>query len=219
MLIKSQSAISKKRRARERDELVMRIKDIAREMFVRDGYEAVTLHRIATALEYTRPPIYRYFKDKDDLLTAIVLEDMGDLQTKLLECATIADPLERLVEMARRHCTWATENPNHYLLFYTRAWIEREDAVRAELASPVELEPLHLLYKAVEELISQGKSKNEYQDAGLVAKTIWAAMHGTIMLEITMSDYDRMLLHDRDRPFQERLDTLMYGLMRGFLRE
>jgi len=52
---KSQVEIAKA--CRERAALKTRIKDIAREMFIRDGYEAVTLHKIATALEYTRPAI------------------------------------------------------------------------------------------------------------------------------------------------------------------
>lgn len=79
-----------------------RIKDIARTMFVRDGYEAVTLNKIATELEYTRPAIYRYFRDKNDLLAMIVREDMQDLHAQLWKCAEIEDPLERLVAMARR---------------------------------------------------------------------------------------------------------------------
>lgn len=216
---KSQSDISRKRRARERDELVRRIKDIARQMFVREGYEAVTLHRIATALEYTRPAIYRYFKDKNELLSAIVLEDMQDLHEKLLECTCIAEPLERLTEMARRNGAWAVAHPNHYLLFYSPAWTRHEDAVRIKQGVPVDQEPLNMLYETVKELSAQKRIKPEYADCALLTKTVWAAIHGMIMLEITISDYDRMLVHDRDRPFQERLDTLMYGLMRGFLRE
>ncbi len=44
-------------------------------------------------------------------------------------------------------------------------------------------------------------------------------MHGTIMLELTMSDYDRALLHDRPRPFLERLIMILDGLMRRFTKE
>ncbi len=215
----NQSAVSKARRERERNELTERIKDIARDMFVRDGYEAVTLHRIATELEYTRPAIYRYFKDKDDLLAAIVLEDMEDLHADLLECADIDDPLARLLEMARRNAAWAVEHPNHYLLFSSPAWRAQEDDVRSGQGISPEQEPLHLLYMAIEELIVQGRVKEDEKDPALLAATLWAGIHGTIMLEITMSGYDRALIHDRERPFMERLEAMFRGLMNGFLKE
>ena len=216
---KNQAEIAKARRERERAALITRIKDIAREMFIRDGYEAVTLHKIATALEYTRPAIYRYFKDKNDLLVSIVLEDMETLYAQLQEYSSIADPLEKLIKMALRNSEWAIEHPNHYLLFYHPAWTAQEDEVRARQGISLEREPLHLLYKTVEEMIAQGKIKPEYKDAALLAKTVWACIHGIIMLEIAMSGYDRALIHDRDHPFEERLMVLINGLASGFLRE
>lgn len=215
----SQSSPSKTRRARERVEMTARIKDIARDMFVREGYEAVTLQKIAAELEYTPPAIYRYFKDKSKLLVTIVLEDMAELHGLLLECAEIADPLDRLVEMARRNAAWAVTHPNHYLLFSAQAWRDREDEVRAELAIPLEQEPLFHLYQAVEEVIATGRIKQEYADATTLASTLWAGVHGTIMLEMTMSEFDRSLIQDEKRPFPKRLEVMMDGLMRGFLRD
>lgn len=212
-------SISKRRREREHEEMNARIKDIAREMFVRDGYEAVTLQKIADAMEYTRPALYRYFKDKDALLAQIVLDDMEELHALLMDCAAIVDPLERLIEMARRSGAWAVEHPNHYLLFHSPAWTTQEDAVRAQQGIPKEREPLRLLYNTINELIKHKKVRSEYADAALLARTVWAGIHGTIMLELTMSEYDRGLIHDRLRPFPERLDMMLKGLMKGFLKE
>ncbi len=216
---KSQSQISKARRERERDEMTARIKDIAREMFVRDGYEAVTLQKIAAKLEYTRPSLYRYFKDKKELLCAIVLEDMQDLHGQVLECASMEDPVEQLMEMARRYAVWAVTHPNHYLLFYSRGWTEQEDAVRQEVGVPREQEPLFLLYRAVERLVEEGMLKQKYNDAPLIARTLLAAVHGVVMLEITMSNYDKSLIQDKGRPFPQCLETILGGLASGFLKE
>ncbi|HOC68034.1 MAG: putative HTH-type transcriptional regulator [Candidatus Hydrogenedentes bacterium ADurb.Bin101] len=218
MRAKSQSAISRARRERERDALKTRIKDIARKMFVREGYEAVTFQKIATSLEYTHPALYRYFQDKNDLLSTIVLEDMEDLHAQLLECASIADPLDRLIAMAHTNGVWAIEHPNHYLLFYSQAWTAQEDEVRAARSVALDYEPLHVLYSAIEELLEQGRVKGEYADAALLAKTLLAGMHGVIMLEITISGYDRALIHDRDRSFPEHLDAMIGGLMHGLLK-
>lgn len=218
MDLKSQSRISKARRERERNVLTNRIKDVAREMFVRDGYGAVTLQKIATALEYTRPFIYRYFKDKDELLRAIVLEDMEDLHTNLLACADIDNPLERLIEMARWNTAWAVEHPNHYLLFYSRAWRELEVTARSEEAVPLQQEPLFILFDTVTQMMRKGMFREEHKNPSLIARTLWAGMHGIIMLEITMSGYDKSLIHDAKRPVLESLDTMMNGLMKGLLK-
>lgn len=211
-------SVSQRRRARERAEMNARIKNIAREMFVREGYEAVTLQKIADALEYTRPALYRYFTDKNELLAQIVLDDMKELHALLMDCAAIADPLERLIEMAHRSGAWAVEHPNQYLLFYSSAWTEREDVIRLQQNVPVHLEPLHLLYSTLHELIEQNKVGREHADPALLAGTVLAGLHGLIMLELTMSEYDRSLIHDRLRPFPERLEAMLKGLMYGFLR-
>ena len=56
------------RRAREKKELRQEILDAAREMFVEDGYENVSMRKIAEKIEYSPTTIYLYFRDKADLL-------------------------------------------------------------------------------------------------------------------------------------------------------
>jgi AcrR family transcriptional regulator len=199
--------------------LTEQIKDIARHMFMRGGYGAVALHKIAAELEYTRPAIYRYFKEKDDLLVAIAFEDMEDLHPDLLQCADVDDPLARLLEMSRRNTAWAVEHTNHYLLFSSQAWRVQEDDVPSARDIPAEQKPPYLLYKAIEELIAQGRVKEDEKEPALAAVTLSAGIHDTILLEITMSGYDRARVHDRERPFMERLHAMFRGLMYGFLKE
>lgn len=200
--------------------MTAQIKDIAREMFVRDGYEAVTLQKIAAVLEYTTPAIYRYFKDKKELLREIVLEDMAELHAQLLECTEIEGPLEQVTEMARRNTLWAVTHPNHYLLFYSRAWMDQEDAVRQEQNTPLQQEPLFILFNAVDQAIEQGLLREEFTDPALVTRALFAAVHGIIMLEITMSNYDKSLIHDQDasRPFLQSFETMISALKNGMLK-
>ena len=56
---------SNERRERERLELRQLILDAARELFVEEGYDAVTMRRIAEKIEYTPTTIYLHFKDPD----------------------------------------------------------------------------------------------------------------------------------------------------------
>ena len=50
------------RKERERVELKQQILDAAREFFVRDGYESVSMRKIAEKIEYSPATIYTYFK-------------------------------------------------------------------------------------------------------------------------------------------------------------
>ena len=62
------------RKAREREELKQQILDAARELFVRDGYESVSMRKIADKIEYSPAAIYTYFKDKDEILDCLCEE-------------------------------------------------------------------------------------------------------------------------------------------------
>jgi AcrR family transcriptional regulator len=49
------------RREREREEIRSKILDAARELFATEGYDRVTMRRIADAIEYSPTTIYNHF--------------------------------------------------------------------------------------------------------------------------------------------------------------
>ena len=56
------------RRERERKEVRKKILEAARGLFVAEGYDAVTMRRIAETIEYSPTAIYVHFKDKETSL-------------------------------------------------------------------------------------------------------------------------------------------------------
>ena len=67
------------RREREKEEVRGRILDAARDLFARDGYDAVTMRKIAEAIEYSPTAIYLHFKDKDTLVRELCNADFDSL--------------------------------------------------------------------------------------------------------------------------------------------
>jgi AcrR family transcriptional regulator len=57
----------KERKAREKETLRQDILDAARELFIREGYQAVSMRKIAEKIEYSPATIYLHFRDKDDI--------------------------------------------------------------------------------------------------------------------------------------------------------
>lgn len=218
--VANQTSASQRRRERERLELTDRILDAARELFVRDGYEAVTLNKVAEAVEYTPGAIYQYFKDKRALVMAIIAADYVALRDELLQCDDIADPLKRLIRMARIYARWGVAHPNHYRLLTVPppAWAESGRQLRDEANPPIEKDMLFILGKIVAQGIDGGLVRQEYGNPGLVAMTLWAGIHGVVMQEIAINEADRALLGASGVTFEDRVQAIIDVMVRGFLK-
>ena len=64
----------KERHEREREAVARAILDAARELFVAEGYQNVSIRKIAEKIEYSPAAIYGYFPDKDDIFLALAEE-------------------------------------------------------------------------------------------------------------------------------------------------
>ena len=87
------------RREREREEVRRKILTAARDLFASEGYDRVTMRRIADAIEYSATTIYNHFEDKDDLVQALCQEDFDRLFQHLQETAPPADPVEAVRQL------------------------------------------------------------------------------------------------------------------------
>ena len=79
------------RRQREREEIRTRILDAARELFIAEGYEAVTMRRIADRIEYSPTAIYFHFKDKEALMGELCAVDFYTLAMQFTKIAKVAE--------------------------------------------------------------------------------------------------------------------------------
>jgi AcrR family transcriptional regulator len=64
----------KERQEREREAVSRAILDAARELFVAEGYQNVSIRKIADRIEYSPAAIYSYFPSKDDIFFALAEE-------------------------------------------------------------------------------------------------------------------------------------------------
>ena len=69
--------------SKTRDTLV----DVARQLFARMGYHHTTMNDIAQASQKGRRTLYTYFKNKDDIFSAVVEAELNKLLEMLLEVA------------------------------------------------------------------------------------------------------------------------------------
>src|SRR5271156_4469273 len=108
------------RRKRQQEDLRAKILDAARELFVAEGVESVSMRKIAEKIGYSATTLYIYFKDKESLLHELCDQDFGTLQDSFKNIGRITDPIERLRKLGQAYIGFAIEYPSHYrLLFMT----------------------------------------------------------------------------------------------------
>jgi AcrR family transcriptional regulator len=203
---------AKERREREKAELRAKIMDAARRLFSSEGYEAVSMRRIAEAIEYSPTAIYVHFADKAALLAEICRQDFDSLAHVFGALAAVADPVERICRIGAAYVEFAVRYPNHYrLMFMTqRPPVESEEEIQARRGRP-ETDAYAFLRAAVDEAIAQGRVRPGVSgDADLFTQTLWAGVHGVASLEIT-HNCDKWLAL---RPLNERT-RLMVAVTTG----
>lgn len=179
------SSASKKRRTREKEDVRQKIMDAARELFVTQGYEAVTMRQIAQKIEYTPTAIYFHFKDKQALINECCATDFLSLAKAFAHLAELKNPAQRLRLMAVAYLEFGLKHPNHYrLLFMTPHPHQQPDENRIIRQGDPAQDAYAFLRATVIECIAGGYFKKQYRDPELVSQLLWSCVHGVVSLHI-----------------------------------
>ena len=109
------------RQATRRTATRQEILDTARAQMAAQGAAALSLRAIARQMQLTAPALYRYFADRDALVTALIIDAFNALADSLA-AARDARPEtslgQRLLAMALAYRDWARAHPQDYLLIF-----------------------------------------------------------------------------------------------------
>jgi AcrR family transcriptional regulator len=206
----------KERREREKSKTRDKILDAARELFVTEGYDGVSMRRVAEKIEYSPTAIYVHFADKNELFHELCQQDYSRLAEVFQSSAMSIDPLERLKQIGRTYIDFGVHYPNHYrFMFMTPHPAIEPNEEECEKKGNPELDAYAFLKWAVQQAIDAGRLREELVDAELVSQTVWAAVHGVISLNIAKCK-DAWVDW---RPVQDRAETMLDVIMRGLARE
>lgn len=193
----------------ENGDLRRRILDTARHQLVQEGYQNLSMRKIADAIGYSATSIYLYFDSKDALLHALIHEGMMWLRDQLHETAVQHPdaPVRRLRALCRCFVEFGLDNPEYYeIMFQLRP--ERMERYPPEKYRQAR-ENLDYFARALDEGVEQGIF--EVDDANVSASTVWASLHGTISLLLA----DRIDVRIDPDTF---IDTSIRQAIRGFRR-
>ncbi len=168
------------RREREKEGVRKKILDAARELFATEGYDKVTMRRIAEAIEYSPTTIYLHFEDKDDLVRALCYEDFGRLLAAMQQAPLPADPVEAIRQLGRAYVGFALRYPNQFRFMFMTPLAKEE---KLEDDAPGSRSFGHLL-EAVKRAIEAGRFRPV--DAVVAAQVLWMNVHGVATALVTM---------------------------------
>jgi AcrR family transcriptional regulator len=113
--------LSETRRERLRESTREEIKAIARRHMAEQGTAAMSLRAIARDMGMTAPALYRYYIDRDALITALILDAFNALADALVAAdATRArgDYTGRMMAVLVAYREWALTHPTDFQLIY-----------------------------------------------------------------------------------------------------
>src|SRR4051812_47723496 len=109
----------KERQERDREAVRRSILDAARELFVAEGFQNVSIRKIAERIEYSPAAIYSYFPSKDDIFFALAEEGFRLLSAtgdRIIQ--DHSDPLETLRQLFWAYYRFSREQPEFFELMF-----------------------------------------------------------------------------------------------------
>lgn len=163
------------RRERERAERAKLIITAARELAETEGWEAVTMRRLAERVEYSQPVLYHHFKGKDAIMAAVALEGFAELTEEVRAARTAApDDAGALAGVGEAYTSFAERRPALYDAMFRR----HIDLPFATAEAPPSL------WAAFGELAEAVRPHADGDDLNLLTETFWAALHGLATLTL-----------------------------------
>jgi AcrR family transcriptional regulator len=176
----------KERKERQKTEMRDLILEAALKLFSDEGYDNVSMRKIADEIEYSVGTIYLYFKDRDEIFFELHKMGFEQFYKRQLAIQDIKDPLQRLTEHGLAYIQFAIEEP----LYYDLMFISRIPA--KTINEQHEWKSGDRTYEILKLNISQAKAAGYFKDTDIevAAFSLWSFVHGISSLFVR----DRMMM-------------------------
>ena len=184
-----------------------RILDAAKQLFAKEGFDEVSMRRIASSIEYSPAALYRYFTNKREILSVLREEGFARyVERQKMGEEAYPDPLERLRQGGMAYLRFALSEPEYYhLMFSTNcAQVDLDGEYAASSMAAYDN-----FRATAEECVATGHFGEV--DLETVVFSMWSGVHGLAHL-IRTGQVD-MLKGEMD--FESLIDGIMNFWMRS----
>ena len=161
------------RRQRDRAHRRQAIITAARQMAEAEGWDAVTIRRLADRIEYSQPVLYSHFPGKGGIINAVAVEGFAELRLILRDAREAAgSPEAALGELAGAYVGFALEHPALYDAMFTLT----TELPFGRPEAPRELQAAFAEFREAVAPLAAGR------DPDTLAEVAWSALHGVATL-------------------------------------
>ncbi len=186
---------SKERILRLKDETKANILAASIDIAKEEGWQALSMRKIADKIEYTAPIIYEYFDNKEAILNELTRQGYVKLG-RLLEAAQkeSTGPPGQLEAMWLAYWNFAFAEKELYQVMYG---VEMNCCTMQNNCPDTQL-PKNMFRKKIEEILPEGKKTKENID--IKYYTLWSVVHGLVSINMTRNltsdELNRQVLKD-----------------------
>ncbi|TKI02207.1 TetR/AcrR family transcriptional regulator [Martelella alba] len=159
------------RKARERAKREQRIVTSARMIAEREGWDAVTIRRLAVEIEYSQPVLYSHFENRDAIVAAVAVEGFKEITAALIEASSGSTGPNAVKKLAVAYLAFAL---SHSALYEAMFVLSTHLRFAEEGSHPA----LRAAFEAVAAVVTPFCA-----NADSATETFWAALHGLAQLE------------------------------------
>lgn len=184
------------RRIRQKDEIRSSILETAWQIVREEGWQSLSIRKIADAIEYSAPVIYDHFENKDCILLEFGKQGFALLVKKLQSAKGKSDdPGQQLKDISDAYWNFAFRNKEYYQLMFGLGIA----CCETDKCMPEKNVFRDLVMEPISTILSRNKKKDI--NACLKYHTYWSVMHGLISIKMmsnsdAVDDLNKMVLDD-----------------------
>lgn len=188
-----------------------RLLDEAAKMLSTDGYRSVSLRTITNLADTSTNAVYTLFGSKEALMAEVILRDLHAKMVPVIEAQDLPDPEAALMAVTRSVRELAVQNPHLFTGAFEAMAEARESSSLTDRLNPAVKEIDKELFAPISHVCHRIAEQSSLRlNPQRMAMTLWAALHGYIVLELAE------VLPAEQEIADEVFDELVYSLYAGW---
>lgn len=196
------------RRLRQKEEVRSNILTTAWQIVKDEGWQSLSIRKIADAIEYSVPVVYDHFENKECILMEFAKEGFCQLARKMQQAkARQTDPAKQLKAMADAYWNFAFKNKEYYQVMFNLGIAACTDVDDCTCL------PEKISFRSlVSDSITAILVKNKRTDISVCLKshTFWSVIHGLISIKMMRTsdvseELNKMVMDDAIEGFIKNL--------------
>ncbi|HLG39412.1 MAG TPA: TetR/AcrR family transcriptional regulator [Chitinophagaceae bacterium] len=167
------------RKLRQKGEVKASILQAAWKLVEKEGWQSLSIRKIADAIEYSAPVIYDHFANKEAIMLEFTRRGFQQLNEQLIKAKDqFTNPEQQIEAIAYAYWKFAFDHKEYYQLMYGLGMPGCEMVKQIpEMAGFAEI-----ILSTIKGMLE--KNKNTSADPHLKLNTFWSTLHGLISINM-----------------------------------